>query len=463
LLVYSYKIEWTFNWDPDWSRDLYDIARLVRGDFQIIGPTLAGGLYAGPYYYWILAPLIALSNFNEKVVLIGNAWFFALAVSVGFSYTFQKYGLLSGLLTITLLGLNPFWVSAARHPWNGTTYLPLLLIVCLLIYFKNCWKPLDTLVYGFLWGILLNFHPATVIVLIPLSILYFHKFQGRLAFVTYFTGVLAAFGPLVLFEIKNGLPITKGLLIYHRFANFSVASNPSVLMAKGNFFENVWFMLNQLNIQTFGLGLAAVAISFILVILRTSKMPITTPIKTLIGSIILVALIVRNVFGPHYLYPVSLLVMFTFALYLSSLKSNKIKVLLLVIFIILDINLFHKNILIKSTENGTKADFAVRAVINQGLIKKDERFAVMGVKSLPIYVPYGHEYRYYFVKNGYKPQRIQNYSQANKLVVFSEMGSLAMTDLRSWETDQFGLSLAGSPTFIQAGSVHIQVYEYNKD
>src|SRR3989344_2391006 len=50
----SYKLTSSFNFHPDFARDIYDMLAIIQGNPTLIGPKLSlGGIYSGPYYYYL--------------------------------------------------------------------------------------------------------------------------------------------------------------------------------------------------------------------------------------------------------------------------------------------------------------------------------------------------------------------------------------------------------------------------
>jgi len=48
--ILSYKLFYSFNFHPDFARDIYDILTIIQGKLTLIGPKLSfGGIYSGDW------------------------------------------------------------------------------------------------------------------------------------------------------------------------------------------------------------------------------------------------------------------------------------------------------------------------------------------------------------------------------------------------------------------------------
>ena len=68
---------YAFDYHPDFARDLCDLLSIIRGKLTLIGPkTSFGGIYNGPYYYYLFAPIFYLTNLNIYSLLVFNLLLF---------------------------------------------------------------------------------------------------------------------------------------------------------------------------------------------------------------------------------------------------------------------------------------------------------------------------------------------------------------------------------------------------
>jgi hypothetical protein len=150
----------------------------------------------------------------------------------------QKYSQQQSVLAALIVGVSPLFVIASREPANGLMYLPLLLIVIGIIYFKNTYSILIVSILGFLVGIILNFDTVSVLALFPLSIYLYSKSELRNHWYIVFF-IILTYIPLLLFEVKNDFVISKGIFINKNYQTFVNNNNvEGAVSGKSNLMAN---------------------------------------------------------------------------------------------------------------------------------------------------------------------------------------------------------------------------------
>src|SRR3990167_6447402 len=159
FFLYSYRLTSAYYFDSDMARDLNEILDLTQGKFKLLGPSSSfGGLYTGPYYYYLFTPILLLTRFNLDSILLLNAFFFSLALGYFFYQVYAKHDLFKAALSTTCLVLFPLLIFAARNPGNAFTYLPFLLFFLTCLVFADYEKKSVLFSLGILAGVILNFH-----------------------------------------------------------------------------------------------------------------------------------------------------------------------------------------------------------------------------------------------------------------------------------------------------------------
>src|SRR3990172_6565231 len=83
-----YRIGDYLNFLGDEGRDVMVVRHILQGDLTFLGPrSSAGDFYLGPIYYYLMAPLLWLSNFHP----VGPAIMIAL-FSIATVYLIYKIG-----------------------------------------------------------------------------------------------------------------------------------------------------------------------------------------------------------------------------------------------------------------------------------------------------------------------------------------------------------------------------------
>lgn len=139
ILIYSYKLFSSFTFHQDFTRDIYDILTIVQGKLSLIGPKSSfGGIYTGPYYYYLFIPIFFLTRLNIYSLLFFNMILFLSGLIIFFYIQFiRKKNIFLALLGTLIIGFTPIYLIASRGPWNGYTYTPFLLVFFIWLYYFN--------------------------------------------------------------------------------------------------------------------------------------------------------------------------------------------------------------------------------------------------------------------------------------------------------------------------------------
>lgn len=434
--VLSHKLFYSFNFHPDFARDIYDILVILQGKLTLIGPKLSfGGIYSGPFYYYLLAPVFFLTGLNINSLLVFNLTLFVFGIIFFYFLISKKASSIFALTVSLLLAYLPVYVTGARGPWNGSTYLPFLLAYLAMIFFlKSDDKKVLLVITGFLGGMIINIHLVSApVVLIGLIYLLF-TLKRKSQTIIFFGGMFLAFLPLLLFEMKHDFVMTKNTFLVGSYKTFVENNNiPNAVSGKKNFFENLSFISGRLSGQL-GINILLYWGVSVFLFFKT-KFRERFLITSSFILVFLFSAILKYQFGSHYLYPVSLFLVFSLGMVLMNSKYRW----LLFVFLVLEIIMFPANIYNKSGRVAETYEKRVNEVIERNLVKKEESFNIIQVsKDYTTYIPVGHEYRFFFRKNNYIPRTEFEYNQSDTLLIFSELEDFEISKLNNWEIKEFG-------------------------
>lgn len=434
--VLSHKLFYSFNFHPDFARDIYDILVILQGKLTLIGPKLSfGGIYSGPFYYYLLAPVFFLTGLNINSLLVFNLTLFVSGIIFFYFSISKKTSSIFALTVSLLLAYLPVYVTGARGPWNGSTYLPFLLAYLAMIFFlKLDDKKVLLAITGFLGGMVVNIHLVSApVVLIGLIYLLF-TLKRKSQTLIFLGGMFLAFLPLLLFEMKHDFVMTKNTFLVGSYKTFVENNNiPNAVSGKKNFFENLSFISGRLSGQL-GINILLYWGVSVFLFFKT-KFRERFLITSSFILVFLFSAILKYQFGSHYLYPVSLFLVFSLGVVLMNSKYRW----LLFVFLILEIIVFPTNIYNKSSRVAATYENRVSKVIERNLINKGESFNIIQVsKDYTTYIPVGHEYRFFFRKNSFIPRTEFEYNQSDTLLIFSELEDFEISKLDNWEIKEFG-------------------------
>ncbi len=240
--IYSHKLFSSFNFHPDFARDIYDMLKIIQGKFSLIGPKSSfGGIYSGPYYYYLFVPIFYLTKLNIYSLLLFNLALFLFALVFFYIQIAKRYGPQSGILSTLVIAFLPIYITYSRSPWNGSTYLPFLLVFLTLLYFHEFKKNNIGLFFlGFFGGLISTIHLANLPLLIFATVYLLYFIKRKIDIVYFLAGIILAFSPLILFEFKHDFIMLKNTFITGSFKNFIESKNiPNAVSGQKNFFNNL--------------------------------------------------------------------------------------------------------------------------------------------------------------------------------------------------------------------------------
>lgn len=433
IVIYSLNLFSSYNFDNDFARDLIEIRNIVNGNLTFIGPGASIGIQTGPYYYYIFTPVALITNLNINSILLFNSFLFAFSIALLAYFTSRKFGFLKSALISSIIALLPLIVISARNPGNAFSYIPFLIILLTLILVKDECKRPSLIIFGILSGLILNFHYSNFLIIISLSVFLFIRLKKKMDILIYFLSIFVTFSPLILFEVKNNFVMMKNIFLNHAYSNFTdntqLAGSES---AKANIFENIIFITRN-TAQYLSLNPAILLIVGFLAIGRNYIKKESILFLTSLLAFILLIITLRSQYV--YFYTFSCILFLTFATCFVIVRTKYY--LILIIFIILELISFPVNIYTTSNRPPARFEEAVNYVVNQKIIKS-QKFNILQVRPDTIIVPYGNEYRFFFMQKGYTPQKVTEYNSTDQLLIFSEIQNFDLKNLRNNEFRQFG-------------------------
>lgn len=224
--------------------------------------------------------------------------------------------------------------------------------------------------------------------------------------------------PIILFEI-----ITKGYLVRQWLAHpkSSIQFQPQL--------QNLFSMAQSSHFNFF------IAIGIFLLAFFAAKKRIRAWLLLSLVSV-LFFLLTATVHG-HYLFGVLLMIWFSITVSLIQKKLGKVILIFLAIVSIVA-NVVLAEVPSPSKRSISKIDSVVTKFIKNAKIAKNQKVAVLAILDNANKVPMADDYRFFLRVKGYHVLDVQQYSEANTLVLFVEAPDFPWQTWSSWETDQFG-------------------------
>lgn len=463
--VFTYNLSNSMFFHPDLARDYHEVLKISQGDLVFTGPKLTfGGLYTGPYYFYLFVPFFILTGKAIWSIYSFNALLYAITISLVSLFMLKKAGRLKSFLVYLCLLTNPLIILGAKNPSNAFSYSPLFILLISYFYlYKKALSIWAALISGFCLGVIFNFHYINVIFL-PFFLweLLVEK-QKRWQKIGFFAlGGLISFVPLIAFEIKNNFIIITNTFIQKSYLQWMNNQNiPGNLSAEKNMLKNLAFMAQRIKeYLQFNPLLAWLGVIALFLTKKLKLKPVDT--RLLLGaliSFILFSLIVRFQFIQHYVFGTSLFIFLSLLLVFSQRLKPLVFTLIACLLVFYQLRVFPVNLYQSTWRPPSGFQESVNFVINKKLIKPGESFNLIQITKQQLLATLGYEYRYFFRLNNLVPNDEFNYPTADKLIVFSELPLKNLRDYKSWEAEQFGLQYLKTAKRYQNNQITIFVVE----
>lgn len=338
----------SFAFTYDVGRDLLEVQKIVvHHKIPLIGQTTGlGGLFYGPWWYYILTPAFILSRGNPQgiafyMVLIGMA-----TILLGYVFGKMISGRALGVTFAVIMAFSGAMIGFSSQIWNPNIapFLVILVFICLFLLEKEKYNRfILSLVLGLLLGLILDSEIvfgalfATGIIFVLYYLLRKRLFTFSILGVP--VGIIITLFPRIFFELRHNFVMTRSL--------FAVHSGDQKIFDVANFFSvfpGRLVSLAEIARDTLGsyyvpLTFAFIAACFFVFVVMRSRLREAEK-KLAISSLIILGVFVigssffaRAVWG-HYLVGLPVLYVFLSGLtvVLVSRKYMIFGIILLLIF-----------------------------------------------------------------------------------------------------------------------------------
>lgn len=218
-----YRLPVTMVFQGDQGRDALVVKQLIKdGNLTFLGPvTSVGNMYLGPFYYYFMAPFLAMSYPSP----LGPAYGVAI-VNIGlliviYLMTKEMFGKMAGILSLFIYTLMVPAVALSRYSWNpnlAPMVSALIMWGLYRVYAKGEVRKLSFIGLGL--GILAQLHYLAMIMLFAvlaiIGLTYVKKAVNRKKLIRATlagVGIFAlTFVPLMLFNFRHENMIIKSFI-----------------------------------------------------------------------------------------------------------------------------------------------------------------------------------------------------------------------------------------------------------
>ncbi len=227
-----YKISEYMTFLGDEGRDAIVAKQILEGNLTFLGPRAsAGDFFLGPIYYYMIAPFLALFNYDPVGPAVMVALFGVATVFLIYFVSSKFFSKEAGLIAASLYAISPIVIAFSRSSWNPNPvpFFTLLMLFVLYLGVKRNSLALSFLV-GILLGIILQLHYIAVFLgviifvftLISNILIVRKKIIKSLIFkyVVIFMGFILGISPFLFFELRHNFPNIKTIFRFIFIDNF---------------------------------------------------------------------------------------------------------------------------------------------------------------------------------------------------------------------------------------------------
>lgn len=216
----------TMQFLADQGRDVITAYGILHGDIALVGPsTSVGSMFLGPFYYYFMAPWLALFGNDPIGPTVAVAVIGVLTLPLLYWVGKQLVGTVPAVLAVLAFAVAPVAIEYTRFSWNPNP-APFVMLLLLFAVWK-AWKSSARwwLVVAIAWAILIQLHYVALLSLVPAGIFWLADVwrtwrqgtqEAQRGLITWtFAGVcavLASWVPLVIFDFRFDHLITKGFV-----------------------------------------------------------------------------------------------------------------------------------------------------------------------------------------------------------------------------------------------------------
>lgn len=206
----------------DQGRDALIVKSIVLFQkFPAIGPPSSiGEVFLGPFYYYMVAPFLALFHLDPVGLAVGVALWCIAGLIASYFFVKNKVDIKTAIIFLLLSAFSYRLVDSARYSWNPNP-LPYFAFATLFFFVLALEKPkkfLYPLIFGQLFGLSFQLHHLAALLALPIVVMFvlvlIKKRNMQLFFIPLasLSTFLFASVPLVIFDLRHNFLNTRNLV-----------------------------------------------------------------------------------------------------------------------------------------------------------------------------------------------------------------------------------------------------------
>lgn len=237
IFLRLYKFQEFVMFLGDQGRDAIIMKRIVTLEhFPAIGPTTSiGGVFSGPFFYYLMAPFLLLFRFDPAGLAFGSVLLSVIGLLASYFISKKQEGPLFALIFASLILFSAVQVEFSRFSWNPNL-LPIFSFISLFFLYRMLTgkKALPAILFGMFVSFSIQLHYLGGLIFLTAFVILAHAFLSMenkklLIKKTVLSALSFLFFslPLLIFDLKHGFLNSRNFI--------KVLTNPAVVAHSSSF------------------------------------------------------------------------------------------------------------------------------------------------------------------------------------------------------------------------------------
>lgn len=314
------------------------------GQIPLVGPpTSHPWLAFGPLFYWLMAPVLALFNYNPAAGAYFIAFTQVVLILINFYFIGKLFKEKVALISSLLIAASPLYLNLARQ---SRFYSLATIFFYPFFYYLVAG---NLFVSGLSFGIMLNFHLTPIVFIPPLIIYLIRKETKAKGYLKFISGLTIPNIPFLIYNIGHRFEMLKNLILWvpYRIAGFVgivPKNSPTSVTILNNFYSLSSFISSSFAYRPIFGALFVLVIGLYLVF----EIRKNWGVKKISKEFLLVLFFLFGYLGifihgnppSHYYLPLYGIPVIFFSLILAKMKSQKLIGAILIIMLLINLNFY---------------------------------------------------------------------------------------------------------------------------
>lgn len=250
-----YRLSDTIHFQGDQGRDAILVKRmLTEGNLPFIGPvTSVGNLYLGPFYYYYMAPWLALTYPSPVGPVIGVAVANVLSTVLLYILARKMFGKRAAIFSLALYVVMGSAITHSRFSWNPNI-MPLFMLLIMYCLHESQKNAKFIAIAWFMFGLIIQLHYMALVIGgvvggYSLYLLTTQSKQRKHILAWSFVGFLL-FGltliPQIAFDLKNRGILSQGFIRFFTGDEVHISATTQRLSLATKLIDRLKFLLIDL-------------------------------------------------------------------------------------------------------------------------------------------------------------------------------------------------------------------------